>query len=272
MKFRIYQPFFDQSHLAGLDREFEHVDHMDNPAPTLREHPINLKCYDRAVAEGLDVWGMFSWKWRQKLPSLTAQAVIDYVADNPDYDIYFFNPFTEQEVYCYNVWEQGQWCHPAILEICEELFPAIGLDPELLYQPMACDTMCWANYYMGNKTFWDEWLALIDRYIKKLPQLSPRVQALHESGANYGPFPDLNYFAFIHERLFSTYLLANKHRFRIKAYHHGWQNLGKDANIMRNLKLQAIEHHSKSMLEEWNRLRTPLVGGRNWGAEWVAKY
>lgn len=219
MKFKIYQSYFRPEQLAGLDPEFEPIDNTVNLNSELREHPINLRCRDLALAADLDVWGMFSWKWRQKMPYLTAQHVINYVNTNANYDIYVLNAFPGLLPSCRNVWTQGQECHPYMIEICQELFPKLGLDSNLLFLPMQPELMCWANYYLGNRQFWTEWLDLIDRYLQAIPQLTPHVRRLHDSGAGYGPGMDLNYFPFIHERLFSTFLMANRHRFRIKSFH-----------------------------------------------------
>jgi hypothetical protein len=224
MKFKIYQPYFRDDQIHLMDPAFEHLD-LRSQTPEealLREHTINLKCQELAKAEGLDVWGMFSWKWKDKLPGLTGEAVNRMVADHPYQDVYYFDPWP-QIIYgdgAYNVWEQGAWNHPHMIEICEELFPAIGIDKRYLYYPSGPEISCYANYYLGNAKFWDGWLDLIERYRAVIPMLSPRVRDLHNGPANYGPFPDLWHFPFIHERLFTTYLAINRGTFHIFGYHH----------------------------------------------------
>lgn len=219
MKFRIYQSYFHPAQIVDLDPEFEPIDNTANINSELREHPINFRCRDLALAADLDVWGMFSWKWRQKLPHLTAPMVIDYISANANYDVYMFNTHPHMTSHVSNVWIQGQASHPYMNEICRELFPKIGLSPLMLFQPMQPEHMCWSNYYLGTRQFWTEWFDLIDRYLQAIPQLSPHVRRLHDSSASYPPDMDLNYFPFIHERLFSTFLTLNRDRFRIKSYH-----------------------------------------------------
>jgi hypothetical protein len=86
--------------------------------------------------------------------------------------------------------------------------------------PMGLEVTCYANYYLGNRLFWDDWLDLIRKYREAIPKLSPRIQALHNGPADYEAFPDLWYFPFIHERLFSTLLLKNYDRYSIFSYHY----------------------------------------------------
>jgi hypothetical protein len=244
MKFKIYQPYFRDDQIPLMDPAFEHLD-LRSQTPEeadLREHTINLKCRELAKAEGLDVWGMFSWKWKDKLHGSTGDKIKKMVADHPNHDVYYFNPWPHiiHSDGAYNGWEQGSWHHPHMIEICEELFPLIGIDNRYLYYPHGPEVSCYANYYLGNAKFWDGWLDLIERYRAAIPKLSPRVQELHNGPANYGPFPNLWYFPFIHERLFSTYLTMNRRAFHIFGSHHEQTTedcfLLSDPNNIENLK------------------------------------
>lgn len=228
MKVKIYQPFFKDEDVLGLDPSCVHIDLRNQTAEEalLREHTINMKCRELALADGLDVWGMVSWKYRSKVKELTGidfavSDIIKTIVDNPGFDAYFFDVYPRIMNVAWNVWEHGQWYHPHMLEICEELFPAIGLDINLLYMPMGANISCYANYYMGNQKFWDGWLDLIERYQAAIPKLSPRIRDLHNGPSNYGPFPNLWYFPFIHERLYSTFLLQNVKEFKICGTHLG---------------------------------------------------
>jgi hypothetical protein len=228
MKLKIYQPFFTDDQQSLVDPDFVPMDlrTQSEEEALLREHTIHLRCRELAIDQGLDVWGMFSWKWRQKMAAytkheITGQDIIQQVQDNPGYDVYFFNAYSQSLNYAYNVWEHGSWCHEHILEICEELFPMLDLDYRLLYAPMGLEVTCYANYYLGNKLFWDEWLDLILRYRAAIPKLSSRIQALHNGSAGYHPpFENLWHFPFIHERLFSTWLLKNYDRYAIYSCHY----------------------------------------------------
>jgi hypothetical protein len=228
MKVKIYQPYFKDENIPGLDPACVHLDLRDQTPEEalLREHTINMRCRELALADGADAWGMVSWKFRNKVREITAidfsvDNILQVMQSNPNHDVYFFDVYPRVMNVAFNVWEHGQWYHPHMLEICQELFPAIGLDVNLLYFPMGPGISCYANYYMGNARFWNGWLELIERYLAALPTLSTRVQELHNGPSDYGPFPNLWYFPFIHERLFSTYILKNCLDFKIYATHLG---------------------------------------------------
>lgn len=122
MKIKIYQSFFDQSHLNLLTPEFTPFDNSKNN-PDLRETGIQMSCYADAIANNADIWGVFSWKWKEKLPNLSATQILNYLDRNPGYDVYFFNPFSELESYVPNVWEQGQMFIPICWLFVRSYFP-----------------------------------------------------------------------------------------------------------------------------------------------------
>ncbi len=254
MKIKIYQSFFDHSQINLLTPEFTPFDNSKND-PDLRETGIQMGCYTDAIASNTDIWGVFSWKWKEKLPNLSASQILSYLENNPGYDVYFFNPFSELESYVPNMWEQGQNYHPNMLAICKELFPYLGLDVNLLYEPMSYNTICWSSFYLGNKKFWDEWLALIKRYLNCIEFLPESIKKYHNSSANYIYDTELWYFPFIQERLFSTFILANKHRFLVKGFSHGVEQLDDFHLKLRAMKHQAVEMGDLNLLKKWNQIR-----------------
>ena len=98
MKIKIYQPYYEHNQLDFLDKEFEPLNNIENSVPHLREYPINLRCRELAIQGGIDLWGSFSWRWKEKLPGYTARDVIDRIENNPGYDVYFFNGFLDQVI------------------------------------------------------------------------------------------------------------------------------------------------------------------------------
>lgn len=255
MTLRIYQSYFKEEQISLMDKEFYLLDNRENFQSELREHPLNLRCYQQSIKDNIDLWGLVSWKWRNKVHDISASQLIKSIESYPGYDIYFVNPYPNIDSIWYNTWEHGIHCHPYIIEICQELFPAIGLDPNLLFQPTAYDISCWGNYYVGNKKFWDAWLDLIGQYLLKLPTLSEQVQKMHRSSAQYPDDKLLGYFPFIHERLFSTFLVNYQHTFKIKSIPCGLNLLSPLDAHLRNIKFQALQTRDIPLLLEWDRLR-----------------
>ena len=241
-KIKIYQSYYLDEQKQFLMPEFTPLDNTDNPAPRLREFYLNTKVYHMAVAEGLDYWGHFSWKYKEKMESqsggMPRSDIFKVFTNYPNCDVYFFNPFGMQESLTYNMWEQGQWSHRYIIPIMFELLPAMGIDPNIIYQPQDQTMMCWASNFVANKKFWDEFLPFCKSYFDTIPLLRDQIQAMHASTSGYGIDKNLDHFPFIHERLFSLFLQVNRNRFRIAGYQHGFVNLGNEN--LRNLKSKAI--------------------------------
>jgi len=272
MKFKIYQSYFEESQIPRLDPEFSPMSNIGNPLNHLREYPILKNCYQDAVEKELDVWGLISYRWRDKI-MLNPQTIMDHVANNPGYDVYILNPYAELETVTYNVWEQGHWFNPLLLEISKELLPAIGLDPDLVYQPMATDHVGWCCYFLGTREFWNEWFELIERYTSVLPYLSQSTQDLHNTKVIHGDQNDMDHFPFMHEALFSTFMLANQDRFRIKTFTPVINQLSEYSNMLRMMKMTAVHTRDKSLLKEWNRLRahSDRIAGPLLGTGWIDK-
>lgn len=249
MKIKIYQSYYDDSHIEHLDQEFSPLDNRNSPTWYLNEQPIQVRCYDleNSTEEKSDLWGLFSWAWKNKFTGLQAKDILNQINDNPGYDVYLFNPFGWLETISYNMWEQGESCHPHLIPLAAELFPLMGLSHDLLIQPMDCTNTCWGSYYVGNDKFWKEWMQFGEKYINSIPKLSPTTQQIHNSSANYKGF---DYFPFVYERLFSTFLLANKGKFNVYHYQHNSSTL--EDPELRKLKADAILEKNMDKLKEWN--------------------
>lgn len=259
---KIYQAYFDKNQLPCLDPEFIPLDNTVNLQPELREYPIFLKCRERAIQDNADIWGYLSWKWKEKISGLTPQGVIDRIANNPGYDVYFFN-YTKT-TFSYNVWEQGEKCHPELLKIMGEIFPLMGIDPEILYQPMTNQVSFFALYCAGNSRWWNGLIDFTTKFVNAIPLLSNDCKLLYNSSARYRDL-NLNYFPFIHERLLSTYLLLNQNSFKILPFHNEVDTPVE--SMLENIKITAIEKNDQTIMDAWFRLRNsyhPMYATNNW--------
>lgn len=264
VNFKIYQAYFDNSQLQYLDPEFTPLDNTDNLQPELREYPLFLKCRDRAVQDGVNMWGYMSWKWKQKLKNVSAQFVIDRVKNNPDYDVYFFNYYNA--IPYYNVWEQGAYRHTHMMDIMECIFPLMGIDPSVLYQPMNNNVSFYALYCIGNKTWWDGLIEFTTRFISAVDKLPDNIKLLYNQSAGY-EIKSLNYFSFIHERLLSTYLWLNQHRLKVLPYHD--TTISPVDSMLEDIKSTAIQTAAVSTSDAWFRLRNSYYPQfrNNWSAK-----
>ncbi len=272
MKINLFQAYYKPEHRNHLDPEFIPLDNTANTQGQYREFPLFCEIFDLAEQQGLDVWGYLSWKWRQKLPGLNAENLLDHITLNPGYDVYFWNPFADHAVTCLNVWEQGQYWHKELHSIMNYVFVKLGIDPNWFYQPMLPDVMYFGLYCAGNKKFWQGFLQFAEKYKDCLNYMPSDLRAKHDSGAGYPPFPNLWYFPFIHERLLSTYLTIYYKDLKIFHYHHQPEQYGYMWDRLYFLKTMAIKYREPAILAEWQALRQHLKLNLGFSDNWYTKF
>lgn len=212
----LYQSYYNPAQLCGLDPEFTPLNNVDCPNPELRERPIFQTMHATAIDR---IYGYISWKWKEKIRNTSGKDLLAEINDNPDNDVYVFNPYPGLSAFEFNSWTHGERCHPGMLEIVEHAFPLMGLNPELIYQPMPSKIMFFGLYCAGIRVWWDEVLKLGDELLNAVSRMPSHVQDKYHSSANYAPDPKLGFFPFIHERLLSTILQVNYKKFRIHTTH-----------------------------------------------------
>lgn len=246
MSINIFQSYYREDQITELSPEFIPYDNRANPVKNLYELYLYRRIYDLADQSG--VWGMFSWQWRRKLSGISAQGVLDVIQGNPGADVYLFNAYPWDESRYFNIWEQGEQSHPGILHLAQAVLATMGEDPNLVKQPMCRDTYLAANYFAGNKYFWDGLLEFLTRFESSLDQLSPEDQTLLRSSAGYEPNPNLDFTGFLCERMISTYLLKKQDELDVCAY-------VPPGNFASEFKYAAVEKRDADALRYWNQMR-----------------
>jgi hypothetical protein len=276
MKFTIYQLFYKDEQIPLLSPLLTPFDNRANLSPNEREYPLLLKCRDRAIQDGLDMWGAVSWNWKIKF-AIQPHDILNHINNNPGYDIYFIDPWANHVPIIYNVWEQGQWCHPNMIQIMEEILPMIGVDKNILYQPMGRQTMFWGCMAIGNRRFWDDYFEFSQRYVNCIKDLPSDIRKLHDGNAGYVD-QSLNYYSFIQERLMSMFVHISQYKFRILPYHTNEESMHPVFHELSMLKTLALERSDLRYLHLWHNLRnqhksTVYEGTTiDWADQWIPKF
>jgi hypothetical protein len=266
--FKIYQIFFRDDQIATLNPFFVPYDNRINLYPNEREYPILKQCYQRSLGDGVDFWGAVSWNFHLKFGDSTCRTEMlhNHIRNNPGYDVYFFNPETSAVAVSWNVWEQGQWCHPHMISIIQELFPLLGLPAEDYKRPQGFHNMFFGSMCIASNKFWEEYFAFADRYVNSISKLSPAVRVLHDGSAGYKD-PTINYFSFIQERLMSWFVAGSQ--YRVLPFHNGMEKLPQDCFVLEDLK-------SQRRIREYCELRShlkPYIYPKNdidWAHRWCS--
>jgi len=221
IKPNIYQVFYDDKSKSKLSKCFISFDNTN---------PINSKEFEYGVMRNLyreNDWensthlSILSWKFEEKTKGKAAK-LQKYLTKNPGYDIYIVNPFENYYripfIYSkfHNMWDQGDYFHPGMKKIASKLFDIAGLDPQILNKKHPKDFICYCNYWIANRKFWDLYMSYSERLYAAVytsPNSFKDELFFYEADISY---EKVGYFAYIFERLFTTTLVEFYKSFKIK--------------------------------------------------------
>ena len=163
-KIFVYQIFYDQASRESLDPGFIPLDNMANERPDWYEFwPIRNFLRKNTLQDG--AWyGFLSPRFTQK--SGFAASVVTGALEKYDAyaDVALFSVGWDQLAYFLNPFEQGEIWHPGLLALSQSFFDEIGLDVDLSRLVTYSKTSVFSNYIIAKPTFWNEWLAMADRF------------------------------------------------------------------------------------------------------------
>lgn len=249
-KLKVFQLYFREDQRPFLIKEFTPFDNTANPAPNDREYPLLLKCRELAKQQGVELWGAVPWNYDIKMGEPPSE-IFSFIERNPGYDAYFLNCFTDHAAVVYNVWEQGQWCHPHLVEIVETIFPMIGLNKDIIYQPTDRHSIFWGSMIIANEKFWNAYFSLGEKFVRAVKNLPPHIYQMYKGNTGYAPDITIDYFSFIQERLLSTFVALNRRNFKILPYHLQEDNMTEMLYNLSSLKTLGLERRDWRILHKW---------------------
>lgn len=261
MNYKIFQIYFQQDQIEDIDPLLTPFDNTSNLRPELREYHSFKRIIDENHVEGLDAWGVFGPRWKNKL-RYDAEEMTKEIESNWDHDVFIFNHARIQQALTHSVWEQGEYYHRGIKQVTSHVLSKLGYDPIVLEEFMTSGVVCYCSYFVAKKQFWLDYISFLDKVFAELNDLPPEIDKIYKSSANYSRDDTLNLFPFIVERLFSTFLLLHREEYKIftKAYDYSvyGKELGSFVNVMavmNNLKTLTVKHESYEIYNQWNALR-----------------
>ena len=210
MTVSVYQIQYSDSVVGAFDPAFIPYDCRANPEPEKRETAHMLRFYDEGAwrHHGAEHFGLVSPKFASKA-RLSGTAFVNWVEANPGYDVYFINPFPQLSYWHFNVWTQGESFHPGLGELADTLFAAAGHSIRVETLPRnTVASLLYSNYWVGNDGFWRVYMAFVRRMAAAVDELGAGDRTrLFGLAPHYAP---ATYFAFVFERLFSTFLVLHE--------------------------------------------------------------
>lgn len=266
MNYKIFQPYYKKGQLETLDAEFTPYDNMENERPELREYHIFNSAIKNRVTEGLDAWGFFSTRWKAKT-RLMPKHYISWVDSKPGYDVYLVNPAIIQECASVNVWEQGDVYHPKMMKATQTVLDAMGLDIRLDRIVMTSDTYCFCSYFVASRSFWEHYTSFLQEFFSCIDSVDDTTKSIINRNANYKKDASLNYFPFIVERLFPTFLHMHQSRYRIASFPYQYDLyrplIGDIVDLVKSvslLKKKSVDLDNGKLLNTWQTARIEYLG------------
>ena len=210
MTVSIYQIQYSDEVIGGFDPDFIKYDCRAHPENEKREIAHMQRFFDEGKRKNNNSQyvGLVSPKFNDK-SNLHGDEFIQWIVNNPGYDVYFVNPFPQLQYFHFNVWEQGEYWHPGLLELADYLFKSANFDIKTKCLPRnSSNTLLYSNYWVANERFWWEFMEFVRKFTTAVDSLAKEEKnkffalAPHYAVATYYPF--------IFERMFSTFLNINK--------------------------------------------------------------
>lgn len=272
----IYQIYYQEEQISHLDANFIPYNNAGDKS-SLLEFNVFRKIHNDINHHKGDLWGALSWKFTQKT-GLSGKCLLDFIEQNPGYDVYYCNPFPEFESIYQNLWAQGETAHPDFIDLNKKLFNLIGLPHGLLLeeiQPKAAFAA--TNAIIGSHKFWQAYLSFVEAILDKLFNHGEEelLAQLHSSRADAkGIHAGANYLPFIVERLFTVFLNSENGK-DLRTIKYPLPQAEKNLNIhlkhLREMKDAAWKSKSIWMASCWLNYRNLYLTQRH-GIQWARKY
>jgi hypothetical protein len=224
----IYQIYYQKCQLQQLDPAFTPYDNTSNEKPDWREYHVFEKEFDKnQLFKDSTLAGFFSWKFNQK-SHISGQKFIDFISNNPGYDLYIINPFPLLAYQHNNIWEQGEKHHPGLIELVKIIFEKAEFKHLKLFGTHPLNTFSFCNYWVGNEKFWIEFIKT-GKVIKKVIESELPLSLKKQLQSRADKKIDSNYIPFIYERIITSIISDPKSTFSYISYQY-------DNNELRSIK------------------------------------
>lgn len=271
---RIFQVYYESWQRDLLDPNFSGLDNSKSSSET-KEFSVFEQLLNNDATKNAKLWGALSWRFAE-MSGMNGSDLIKSIQSHPGYDVYFCNPYPQNEALFHNGWQQGETAHPQFLAMSKAIFDVTGLPIDELTSVSSSDLFSSTNFMVATPKFWSAYLPWVKNVLslanKKLP---PKVRDLMHSqladernlhnGASYVPF--------IVERLFPVFMKTDGQA--LKSYKIPLPERERELNVHLKLlrEMKDVAHRTKSAWLGvcWVNYRNLYLTQVN-GKEWCKKY
>jgi len=245
MPIGIHTICYESGMVDAVDPAFLPLDVTADPQPERREMAHMLNFWRQGLHRKYSATGLLSPSFTRKT-GWSGSQFIDFIRNNPGYDVWFVTPFPFWFYFSYNIWEHGDCCHPGLCEVSSQVFKAANVKVDLFDFPRSTlNTLLFCNFWAGTPKFWDRFMPFVEHILMH----AEKIGRVHEQ-VIYGGEQKTTYFPFIAERLFTTFLVMQQ----------GIKTRFIKYELSHMLKMSVYKIHTL-MLREW----APMID--KWDAE-----
>lgn len=254
MNIHLYQIWYDDNSKPAENSGFLAFDCRQNPEFLKREMAHLIRFYDEIVvnANDDDYFTLLSPRFFEKT-GLTAQDIREFSSNNPNNDIYLFNPYPMNVYRDFNVWEQGESGHKQLKTLSQKLLNQTNINFNIFAPHRnTIDNTVYCNYWLGSKLFFDEFITFIKKLDNAIETMPNNEKEQYFKETTYFRTTAI-FYPFIFERLINLYLLINKN-IKTKPY------IYQKESLMAK-KIKPLEH--KFYFSEYRRIYDDLERNEN---------
>lgn len=160
---KIYQIYYDSKTKAALDPAFIPLDNTANERPDWFEFWVIRSFLRSSKLDENQLYGFLSPSFNRKT-GLRGSDLLAFLGQVPaEIEVVLFSHGWDQIAYYQNVFEQGDYCHPGLLEASEKFFNEIGFQVDLKSLVGHSMNSVFSNYFVAKPKFWMEWLEVADK-------------------------------------------------------------------------------------------------------------
>ena len=205
---KIYQVYWKEEQLEKLDPRFLPYDCRKKPEPLCLETAHFMEFFKSGRHLEAQYVGIVSPKFSNKT-GIPGERFLEFIHENPGFDVYFINPFPQNAYFSFNVWEHGKFCHPGITRLTQSLFNDLNYSISIdNLERNDHSTLLYCNYWVGNEKFWNSYMNFISPLYRHITEdMPPEERKKYFEATCY--IKNMPLFPFIFERMFSTLLLLS---------------------------------------------------------------
>ena len=213
MPSQIRQIYCDERSRLELDPGFLPLDNTANLRPDWFEFCVIRDFLLRTTLQEDSWYGFLSPKFRHKT-GFTSDDVRKFLeACGPHADVALFSPGWDQIAYFLNPFEQGEFWHPGLTQLSQQLIDSFDIALDLRTYAAHSGNSVYSNFLVARPAFWKQWLRLANALFELVEAAqSPLGKALGATtsyGVRDSPFAMKT---FVQERLAPVLLASGPYR------------------------------------------------------------